>query len=310
MIVKEADPLRCDSLRARTGAKAERDMAFYLRRAFGDCDDVYVFNDLRLEHGGEVAQIDHLILHRHGFFIIESKSVSGEILILPDGQFIRHSGPRRAAGMPSPIEQAKRQRDLLRKLLQANKTLLRDRKLLGMIQGGFTHCPIEIRVAISDNGIIRGQRHAKEVRKADLIAGEIEQRVEEHRRGSKLLNLNAKPDEGIYRFTDIELQRVREFLLAQHRPMQPGEAAPEPEREAVSPQEHDAGRASASAPAVHAGRDSGAPRPAASDRPAADAVDHASAGSARSPSAKGAVGEAEHPPQYLCSKCQSLKLRI
>jgi hypothetical protein len=50
---------------------------------------VLVFNDIRLQHDGEVVQIDHLVVHRHGMVVIESKSVSGEIHVLPDGQFVR-----------------------------------------------------------------------------------------------------------------------------------------------------------------------------------------------------------------------------
>lgn len=36
----------------RAGHDAEMQMAFYLRRAFAEAPDIYVFNDLRLERGG------------------------------------------------------------------------------------------------------------------------------------------------------------------------------------------------------------------------------------------------------------------
>ncbi len=218
MIAKEPDPIHFDSPRAQAGARAERDMAFYLRRAFGDHRrDVAVFNDIRIEHDGEVAQIDHLVLHVHGMFVIESKSVGGEIHITADGQFIRvYAGKQ--TGMPSPVLQARRQADLLRRLLQANRESLRDRKLFGMIQGGFAQCPIEIRVAISDQGIIRGEKHAPDVRKADLIPEDIEERISAHRRGGHFLNLDTKGDDGLYRFTDSEITRLRAFLLARHLP--------------------------------------------------------------------------------------------
>ncbi len=219
MIVKEADAVVGDSIRAQAGARAEKDMAFYLRRAFGNHrSDVLVFNDLRLQHEGEVAQIDHLVVHPHGMFIIESKSVSGEIHILPDGQFVRYFGRNKKVGMPSPVLQAQRQAELLRRLLQAHKTELRDRKLLGLLQGGFAHCPIEIRVAISDQGIIKGDRHAPEVRKADQITKDIEERIAAHRRGGSLLNLDLKCEDGLYRFTPDEMRRLQQFLLDQHVP--------------------------------------------------------------------------------------------
>ena len=53
-------------------------MAHYLKRAFGDTSDIYVFNDLRLLRRGEIAQIDHLVVHRWGFAIIESKASLAE----------------------------------------------------------------------------------------------------------------------------------------------------------------------------------------------------------------------------------------
>ncbi len=63
------------------GMKAERQLAHYLKRAFGDAKDIFVFNDLRVVHEGEVAQIDHLLLHRSGLIIIESKSFTTQISV-------------------------------------------------------------------------------------------------------------------------------------------------------------------------------------------------------------------------------------
>jgi hypothetical protein len=284
MIAKDPDPVHADSRRVQAGARAERDMAFYLRRAFGDHRrDVVVFNDIRIEHEGEVGQMDHLVLHIHGMFIIESKSVSGEIQILPDGQFIRVYGGKRT-GMPSPVLQARRQGDLLRRLLQANKERLRDRKLFGMVQGGFTHCPIEIRVAISDQGIIRGDKHAPEVRRADLIPDDIEERLSAHRRGGHFLNLDPKSEDGLYRFTDSELARLGEFLLTRHVP-----------RETPSPAR--------------------GMRPTQSPPPPPPPVPGPITPPLPSPVATAAAPTPDPSRtrpriHYLCSKCQSLDLRI
>jgi hypothetical protein len=79
--------------RLRAGFEAERQMAHYLHRAFATSADLYVINDLRLvdpeqpEQDGSpgVAQIDHLVLHRYGAFIVESKSVTGTPPIVGGG---------------------------------------------------------------------------------------------------------------------------------------------------------------------------------------------------------------------------------
>lgn len=84
MIVKERNPAehRATDRLSKAGAKAEEQMAFYLRRALQERDDVLVFNDLRLvDATGDAAQIDHLVMHRRGFVLVESKSVTTEIRV-------------------------------------------------------------------------------------------------------------------------------------------------------------------------------------------------------------------------------------
>jgi len=221
MIIKEPDSLHSPSRTEKAGKSAELQMAFYLRRAFGpQRTDVHIFNDLRIEHRGEFAQMDHLVLHRHGLMIIESKSLRGTIYIHRSGQFERAParGPRE--GMPSPVLQARRQAALLRELLDAHKDSLRNRKLLGLVQGGFRSCPIEILVALSDGTLVRGTQHAPEVRKADQIAEAVEARVQAHRYGASFLGAIRQPesDDGTYVLTEDELHRVSSFLVAQHRP--------------------------------------------------------------------------------------------
>ncbi len=47
------------------GAKAEEQMAFYLKRGFQHDEGTFVFNDLRFkDESGDAIQIDHLVLHK------------------------------------------------------------------------------------------------------------------------------------------------------------------------------------------------------------------------------------------------------
>ena len=74
MILKETDKKEHLKKFQKYGYNAEKQMAFYLKRAFQESDDIFVINDLRIEMNDDVAQIDHLIMHRFGFIVIESKS--------------------------------------------------------------------------------------------------------------------------------------------------------------------------------------------------------------------------------------------
>ena len=57
MIVKDKEgPIPTDKM-GRAGYDAEKQMAFYLRRAFAEASDIFVFNDIRFVRNGEAAQI-------------------------------------------------------------------------------------------------------------------------------------------------------------------------------------------------------------------------------------------------------------
>lgn len=137
MIEKDKDSLQLSDKFQQAGYEAEKQMAFYLRRAFADSTDFFVYNDLRIERKGEFAQIDHLVLHRFGLVIVESKSVTGTIEVNAKCEFVRvYNGQRR--GMQSPVQQAKLQSDLLRAILNDNRTSLRRKVMWGTVQGEFS----------------------------------------------------------------------------------------------------------------------------------------------------------------------------
>ena len=117
MIRKELDPFEGFGKFELSGRKAEEQMAFYLRRFFGSSADVDVLNYLRIDLNGEVAQMDHLVLHPFGLLIVESKSVSDGVQITDDGQWMRWFN-RKPSGMASPITQAHLQGKLLKELLE------------------------------------------------------------------------------------------------------------------------------------------------------------------------------------------------
>ena len=184
--------------RKRAGAEAERQMAHYLHRKFQDDPVVCVLHQLRIEDANQpeqdgsagVCQIDHLVVHRWGFFLVESKSVTEVVQVRSDGdggdEWSRtHHGEQK--GIPSPIRQARRQSEFLRRLLRRHRTELLGRVPFGLrsiarIAGGgehrgFGYAPMQLVIAVSDNGRIcrldRWEPPKKPfrvfVKKADLV---------------------------------------------------------------------------------------------------------------------------------------------
>lgn len=247
MIVKlKEENRRIMSKPRAAGHAAEERVAFYLNRDFGFDAEVFILNDLRIvapnqkapDGGDDVAQIDHLVLHRWGTLIIESKAAKHGMTVRDDGgggdEWTR--GTRSGVeNIPSPIQQARRQGVTLRSLLQESRTELLGRmpvglrtvsKLLaGTDQRGFQKFPIQIIVAIADESAITRENGWKEpsgefrtfVCKADLVSVKIREEVQRHRSASGLSS-TPKGEYGIWQMEPKELESVAHFLASQHRP--------------------------------------------------------------------------------------------
>ena len=85
MIIKQPDKIVSDDKFSKAGYEAEKQMAFYLHRAFADEKHIAVLNGIRLQKDNDVCQIDHLIVHEYGMVIVESKSVTSKVKINEDG---------------------------------------------------------------------------------------------------------------------------------------------------------------------------------------------------------------------------------
>jgi len=227
MIVKTHESKPAQDKLQRAGDEAERQMAFYLKRAFGDQPDVHVFHNLRFEHGGEVAQIDHLIFHRSGFIIVESKSVTSAVRINEREEWTRHWDGN-WKGMASPVLQARRQADVLRAFLQAHKEELRGKVLLGLRQGGYTRFMIDVVVAISDQGVIEHQGALTEVRKADQVPDRIKELIADHVQLTRPFSRDKRANDWGFVLPVQDFVRTSAFLKARHQEKEPVRAAPRP----------------------------------------------------------------------------------
>jgi len=97
----------------RAGNKGEKEAAYHIDFGWKDGKNSVVIHDLRIEHGGRVAQIDHLILMRTlECHVLETKGFGSEIRISEAGEWETRTrfGWR---GIPSPVEQNRRHIEVL-----------------------------------------------------------------------------------------------------------------------------------------------------------------------------------------------------
>lgn len=100
-----------DELRTfHAGIKGEKESAYQIDFYFGASKNWVVIHDLRLEVGGRVAQIDHLLINRMlECYVLESKHFSSGLKITEDGEFLRWNQYKKTyEGMASPLEQNQR----------------------------------------------------------------------------------------------------------------------------------------------------------------------------------------------------------
>ncbi len=218
MILKQRDEKLTTNKYEKAGEKAETQMIHYLQRAFGDDENILVLNDLRIkDDNGEVVQMDHLIIHEFGFILVESKSVTTEISINEEGEWIRHFHGKK--GMPSPINQAQRQIKILKKVLEVNKEkLFRKNLVTKILKNSFDNYPFDVLIAISDSGIINRpkQYDTSMVLKADQVCDRIEEIIGTYRKKSKSL-LSIEIPASFYSTT---MQVIAALLTSKHVPIE------------------------------------------------------------------------------------------
>lgn len=100
-----------------SGNSGESNSAYYLDFRLQETKNWVLIHDLRIEHKGLVAQIDHLLIGRFlEMYVLESKNYYYGIKITDDGEFLAYNG-KGYQGIESPIEQNKRHIQLLQKTI-------------------------------------------------------------------------------------------------------------------------------------------------------------------------------------------------
>lgn len=245
-------PLQHSGPALKAGWEAEQDAAFRLDRAFGDPAhrDVRLFHDIRLPatfasgslSEGDFFQIDHLVLHRHGVALVESKSVAGDLNVDRLGQWQRRAAGR-TANISSPVTQVQQQAAALLRLCQSSAPALLNR-VLGIAQPGFGNFPATPFVAIASMGRFTGATGPYEtiVVKVDQIAEAVRSEIARHRSRAGVLGVirgalaGDASDAGTFNLKPDELDRIEQFLLQRHTPLvRPTPKAPDPTSAATRP---------------------------------------------------------------------------
>lgn len=105
-----------------SGDRNEQNSAYYLDFRYKDSQNWALIHDLRIEHRGRVAQIDHLLINRFlDVYVLESKNYYYGVKITDEGEFLVWDGKGYQA-IESPYEQNRRH-------VQALQMAIEDRNL-------------------------------------------------------------------------------------------------------------------------------------------------------------------------------------
>lgn len=107
----------------KAGDQGESDSAYFIDFHYKENKNWAVIHNLRIEYGGNVAQIDHLLINRFlQFYVLETKSYTSGIKITERGEFLFWH-KNRYISIESPIEQNRRHVLVLEKLLKGEGLL-------------------------------------------------------------------------------------------------------------------------------------------------------------------------------------------
>tara|TARA_R110001583_G_scaffold136719_1_gene288486 strand:- start:4184 stop:5128 length:945 start_codon:yes stop_codon:yes gene_type:complete len=213
MILKDISLKNTISPTAKAGQEQEKNVAFFLRRAFKDHSSIFVINDYKFTYNFETAQIDHLIVYPYGFILIESKSITGEVKVNSFSEWSR-SFNNKWSGMPSPIKQVELQQRLLRELLFENREKILC-KLLGIKQQSFGFRCWDNICVVSSNAIIDRESMPNDVSeqlvKSEFLVDKLNKVMNFKSALGRFLTLtDSRP-----KFSDAEMESITEFIMSQ-----------------------------------------------------------------------------------------------
>lgn len=192
----------------QSGIKGEKEAAYEIEFHYGESKNWAVIHDLRIEHKGRVAQIDHLIINRLlEIWVCESKRFSEGVAINEHGEFSAFYGSK-PHGIASPIEQNHKHCVVLQAICDSDAITLPKRL-------GFTLKPdIRSLVLVSKNARISRPKQKmaglENIIKADQIKARVEESFEDQKNPLALAKVVAPET----------LEELSKQLKALHKPIQ------------------------------------------------------------------------------------------
>jgi len=114
----------------KSGIESEQENAYYIDFYLKKSQNIIVLHDIRIEHKGRTAQIDHILISRLGIELLESKSFKGKLTIKEDAS-LEVLDNNKTLSYPNPLEQSKRHADVLREFIKDNFHFAKRVDLLG-----------------------------------------------------------------------------------------------------------------------------------------------------------------------------------
>jgi hypothetical protein len=210
LLGRQRNAIEVELKKVRAGVKGELEAAHHIDDQYRNLDNFAVIHDLRIEHEGEVAQIDHLVINLGlQIFVCETKHFTSGLACNDHGEWVGFYNGK-PFGISSPILQNERHIRTLRRLLDTNPVWLKT---------GLRDPYFESFVLVSNGARIGRPEDAASVKGLDRVV-KIERFTEEVRKAmvGSVFNLKlVKLMAGM-----VSAQTLREFaegLASQHRPI-------------------------------------------------------------------------------------------
>lgn len=161
---------------AEYGIKGEECIAFELKNSGMD---MYILQDICLQHEDLSAQIDYLIVTRKRIYIIECKNLIGDIEVNSAGDFIRTyqlHGKRIKEGIYSPITQNARHMQVIKEVRKSGKGNIITKT---MFENNFANSYKSIVVLANPKTVLNAKYAKKEVKDKIVRANQLVQKIKE-----------------------------------------------------------------------------------------------------------------------------------